>query len=325
MPTRTMVEALNEALRQAMEEDRAVVVLGEDVGRYGGVFRVTEGLLDRFGPARVIDTPLAESAIVGVALGMAASGLRPVAEIQFAGFLYSAFDQLAAQAARLRARSGGRFGAPLVVRAPYGGGVRAPEFHSDSVEALLCHTPGLKVVIPSGPVDAKGLLLASIDDPDPVVFLEPMPLYRSLREEVPEDPYRQPLGRARLIRAGRDVTVVCWGAAVLLALRAAEALAPEGVEAEVLDLCTLNPLDVETLLESVRRTTRLVVVHEAPRSGGFGAEIAALAAERALDSLRAPVVRVTGWDVPYPAPAIESYYLPSVRRVVRGIRTALEA
>lgn len=325
MPTRTMVEALNEALRQAMEEDRAVVVLGEDVGRYGGVFRVTEGLLDRFGPARVIDTPLAESAIVGVALGMAASGLRPVAEMQFAGFLYSAFDQLAAQAARLRARSGGRFGAPLVVRAPYGGGVRAPEFHSDSVEALLCHTPGLKVVIPSGPVEAKGLLLASIDDPDPVVFLEPMPLYRTLREEVPEDPYRQPLGRARLIRAGRDVTVVCWGAAVLLALRAAEVLAPEGVEAEVLDLCTLNPLDVETLLASVRRTTRLVVVHEAPRSGGFGAEIAALAAERALDSLTAPVVRVTGWDVPYPAPAIESYYLPSVRRVVRGIRTALEA
>lgn len=325
MPTRTMVEALNEALRQAMEEDRTVVILGEDVGRYGGVFRVTEGLLDRFGPARVIDTPLAESAIVGVALGMAASGLRPVAEIQFAGFLYSAFDQLAAQAARLRARSGGRFGAPLVVRAPYGGGVRAPEFHSDSVEALLCHTPGLKVVIPSGPVDAKGLLLASIDDPDPVVFLEPMPLYRTLREEVPEDPYRQPLGRARLIRAGRDVTVVCWGAAVLLALRAAEALAPEGVEAEVLDLCTLNPLDVETLLASVRRTTRLVVVHEAPRSGGFGAEIAALAAERALDSLTAPVVRVTGWDVPYPAPAIESYYLPSVRRVVKGIRTALEA
>jgi len=320
-----MVEALNEALRQAMEEDRTVVILGEDVGRYGGVFRVTEGLLDRFGPARVIDTPLAESAIVGVALGMAASGLRPVAEIQFAGFLYSAFDQLAAQAARLRARSGGRFGAPLVVRAPYGGGVRAPEFHSDSVEALLCHTPGLKVVIPSGPVDAKGLLLASIDDPDPVVFLEPMPLYRTLREEVPEDPYRQPLGRARLIRAGRDVTVVCWGAAVLLALRAAEALAPEGVEAEVLDLCTLNPLDVETLLASVRRTTRLVVVHEAPRSGGFGAEIAALAAERALDSLTAPVVRVTGWDVPYPAPAIESYYLPSVRRVVKGIRTALEA
>lgn len=325
MPTRTMVEALNEALRQAMEEDRTVVILGEDVGRYGGVFRVTEGLLDRFGSARVIDTPLAESAIVGVALGMAASGLRPVAEIQFAGFLYSAFDQLAAQAARLRARSGGRFGAPLVVRAPYGGGVRAPEFHSDSVEALLCHTPGLKVVIPSGPVDAKGLLLASIDDPDPVVFLEPMPLYRALREEVPEDPYRQPLGRARLIRAGRDVTVVCWGAAVLLALRAAEALAPEGVEAEVLDLCTLNPLDVETLLASVRRTTRLVVVHEAPRSGGFGAEIAALAAERALDSLTAPVVRVTGWDVPYPAPAIESYYLPSVRRVVKGIRTALEA
>jgi len=325
VPTRTMVEALNEALRQAMEEDRTVVILGEDVGRYGGVFRVTEGLLDRFGPARVIDTPLAESAIVGVALGMAASGLRPVAEIQFAGFLYSAFDQLAAQAARLRARSGGRFGAPLVVRAPYGGGVRAPEFHSDSVEALLCHTPGLKVVIPSGPVDAKGLLLASIDDPDPVVFLEPMPLYRTLREEVPEDPYRQPLGRARLIRAGRDVTVVCWGAAVLLALRAAEALAPEGVEAEVLDLCTLNPLDVETLLASVRRTTRLVVVHEAPRSGGFGAEIAALAAERALDSLTAPVVRVTGWDVPYPAPAIESYYLPSVRRVVKGIRTALEA
>jgi pyruvate dehydrogenase E1 component beta subunit len=325
MRSRTMAEALNEALLQAMEQDEAVVILGEDVGRAGGVFHVTDGLLDRFGPGRVVDTPLAESAIVGVAVGMAAYGLRPVAEIQFAGFLYAALDQMAAQAARLRARSGGRFTAPLVVRAPYGGGVRAPELHSDSVEALLCHTPGLKVVVPSTPAEAKGLLLASIFDPDPVVFLEPMPLYRATREEVPEEPYRVPLGRARVARPGRHVTVASWGAMVPLALRAAEELADEGVELEVIDLRTLTPLDSDTLLGSVRKTTRLVVVHEAPRTAGFGAELAALVAERALYHLSAPVVRVTAPDVPYPAPALEGYYLPSTARLIREIRAVLEA
>lgn len=324
MASLTMVEALNRALALAMEQDPRLVILGEDVGKDGGVFRVTEGLYARFGPERVIDTPLAESAIVGTAIGMAAYGLRPVVEIQFAGFLYPAFDQLAGQAARLRSRSAGRFGVPLVVRAPYGGGIRAPELHSDSVEALFVHTAGLKVVIPSSPAEAKGLLLASIADPDPVIFLEPMPLYRAFREEVADEPYQLPLGTARIVRPGRDVTVITWGAMVPVAVKAANTVAGRGIEPEVLDLRSLNPLDINTLTASVQRTTRAVVVHEAPKTAGVGAELSALLAERSIFSLSAPILRVTAFDVPYPVASLEKLYLPDAEKVVQAITAVME-
>ena len=320
----TMVMALNQAMRQALQEDPRVVILGQDIGRNGGVFRATEGLLEQFGANRVIDTPLSESAMVGTAIGMAAYGLRPVVEIQFAGFLYPALDQLAAQAARLRSRSAGRFTVPLVVRSPYGAGVRAPELHSDSIETLFLNTPGLKVVVPSTPVDAKGLLLSAIDDPDPVLFLEPMPLYRAFREEVPEEPYRIPLGQARIARPGRHVTVVAWGAMVPVAVQAASEAAHDGLEAEVIDLRTLNPLDEATLLGSVERTGRLVVVHEAPGTYGPGAELAALVAERALYWLQAPPVRVAAYDVPYPPAALERAYVPDVARVRAGLEEVMK-
>ncbi len=324
MAALTMVEALNQTLAEALERDPRVVVVGEDVGRNGGVFRVTEGLHARFGPDRVIDTPLAESAIVGTAIGMAAYGLRPIVEIQFAGFLYPAFDQIAGQAARLRARSTGRFGAPLVIRAPYGGGIRAPELHSDSIEALFVHTPGLKVVVPSSPGEARGLLSAAIADPDPVIFLEPMPLYRAFREEVADTPYQIPLGTLRVVRPGTDVTVVAWGAMVPLAMKAAEAVAQRGIDAEVLDLRSLAPLDVDGLVASVRKTTRAVVVHEAPKTGGLGAEISALLSERCLFSLSAPILRVAALDVPYPVAALEKLYLPDPEKVIRAITAVME-
>lgn len=319
-----MVEALNQALSQALERDPRVIIMGEDVGSNGGVFRVTDGLYARFGPDRVIDTPLAESAIVGTAIGMAAYGLLPVAEIQFAGFLYPALDQLAGQAARLRTRSMGRFAAPLVVRAPYGGGIRAPELHSDSVEVLFVHTPGLKVVVPSSPAEAKGLLLASIADPDPVVFFEPMPLYRAFREEVAEEPYEIPLGTLRVVRAGCDVTVVAWGAMVPVAFKAASAVAERGIDAEVLDLRSLNPMDVAGLVASVQKTTRAVVVYEAPKTAGVGAEISALLIERCLFSLSAPILRVAALDVPYPATSLEKFYLPTADRVIDAIASVME-
>ncbi len=325
MATTTMVDALNQALAQAMEADPRVIILGEDVGKNGGVFRVTAGLHARFGAERVIDTPLAESGIVGTAIGMAAYGLRPVAEIQFAGFLYPAFDQIAGQAARLRSRSAGRFAAPLVIRAPYGGGVRAPELHSDSVEAFFVHIPGLKVVIPSSPAQAKGLLLASIHDPDPVIFLEPMTLYRTVREDVPEESYELPLGTLRVVRPGRDVTVVAWGAMVAVAANAAESAAQRGLDPEVLDLRSLNPLDVAGLLASVQKTTRAVIVQEAPKAGGVGAEISALLAERCLYSLSAPILRVAAFDVPYPVVSLEKAYLPDPQRVVTAMTSVMEA
>ncbi len=325
MAALTMVEALNQTLAEALEHDPRAVIVGEDVGRNGGVFRVTEGLHARFGPDRVIDTPLAESAIVGTAIGMAAYGLRPIVEIQFAGFLYPAFDQIAGQAARLRARSAGRFGAPLVIRAPYGGGIRAPELHSDSIEVLFVHTPGLKVVVPSSPAEARGLLSAAIADPDPVIFLEPMPLYRALREEVTDAPYRLPLGTLRVVRPGTDVTVVTWGAMVPLAMKAAEAVVQRGIDAEVLDLRSLAPLDINGLVASVRKTTRAVVVHEAPKTGGLGAEISALLSERCLFSLSAPILRVAALDVPYPVASLERLYLPDPEKVVNAMTTVMEA
>lgn len=310
-----MVQAINQALGDEMARDDRVVLLGEDVGRDGGVFRVTEGLQDRFGVERVLDTPLCESAIMGAAIGMAAYGLRPVPEIQFMGFTYSAFEQLFAHAARLRSRSRGRYSCPLVVRTPYGGGIKAPELHEESTEAIFCHIPGLKVVVPSGPYSAKGLLLAALRDPDPVLFLEPTRLYRMLKEEVPEGDYQLELGKARIARKGSAVTVVAWGSMLERVLKSVE-----GYDAEVIDLLTLNPLDLETLLSSVQKTGRAVIVHEAIKTCGLGAEISATLAEEAMLQLRAPILRVTAPDVPVPLAKLIDQYLPGPDR----IRAALD-
>ena len=315
----TMVEAINLALRQEMEKDPRVLLLGEDVGRNGGVFRVTQGLLDTFGETRVMDTPLSESAIVGVAIGMAVYGLRPVAEIQFEGFVYAAMEQLADHAGRIRTRSRGRYQCPLVVRLPYGGGIRAPEHHSDSNEAYFVHTPGIKVVVPSTPYEAKGLLVAAIRDPDPVIFMEPKKVYRSLREEVPEEEYLIPLGESRIVLEGSDITLITWGAMLQPTLQAAMLMEKSGTSAEVLDLRTLSPLDTDTMIESVKKTHRAVVVHEAPATCGVGAEIVARINEKALVHLEAPVQRVTGFDTVMPLPKLEKYYLPSAERVVDAV------
>lgn len=324
MARMTMVEAINQALLLEMEHDPKVIVFGEDIGQNGGVFRVTDGLQARFGEKRVFDTPLAESGIIGTAVGMAVYGLRPVAEIQFSGFMYVCMDQLAAQAARFRSRSGGLYQVPLVVRAPFGGNVRTPELHSDSMEAYFLHTPGLKVVAPSNPYDAKGLLAAAIADPDPVVFLEHMRLYRSVRLEVPPERYTVPLGQAAVVRAGDDVSVFAYAAMVPAALEAADKVAQEtGASVEVVDLRTISPLDEETIAASVSRTGRAVVVHEAPRAGGVGAEVVAVINEHCLYSLLKPVERVTGFDTPYPAGMMEDAYVPAPRRIVRALRSVL--
>lgn len=306
-----------------MAEDPAVLVLGEDVGADGGVFRATEGLLGRFGPQRVIDTPLAEAGIAGLAIGLAAQGFRPVAEIQFSGFLYAALDQVLSHAARLRTRTCGRLTCPLVIRAPSGGGVRAPEHHSESPEAMFAHIPGLRVVIPSSPARAYGLLLAAIRDPDPVVFLEPTRLYRAVREEVADDAPSLPLDRAFVLREGTDATLVAWGGMIPEALGAADALAQDGVSCEVIDLATLKPLDEDTILASVARTGRIVIVQEAPLTAGFGAEVAARVAERGLLSLRAPVRRVSGWDTVMPLPRLEQHYLPNAARIAAAVREVM--
>ena len=319
-----MAEAINRALGQALEHDPRVVLMGEDVGRAGGVFRVTDGLQTRFGPRRVFDTPLAESAIAGTAFGMALAGLRPVAEIQFMGFLYKAANQLIAQASQIRARTWGQASAPLVVRTPYGGGVRTPEHHSDSLEALLLHTPGLKVVVPSTPSEAAGLLLAAIADPDPVVFMEPIRLYRSFREEIPDAIRPIPLGQARVRRAGGDVTLIAWGAMVPVALQAADQVGGEGIDSEVIDPRTISPLDEATIAASLEKTGRLVVVHEAPRTGGAGAEIVAALTERCFYALRSPPRRVTGYDVVYPPQLLEDQYLPTAERVATALRAVME-
>ncbi len=320
-----MVQALNQAMRQEMETDPGVVVLGEDVAVDGGVFRLTEGLLERFGPERVIDTPLAESGLVGTSIGMAVAGLRPIVEIQFLGFIYLALNQLISHAARLRNRSRGRFTVPLVVRTPYGAGIRALEHHSESTEALFCQIPGLKVVVPSTPYDAKGLLLASIRDDDPVIFLEPTKLYRTGRQEVPDDSYEVPLGKAKIVREGEGVTIVAWGAMVPVAQKAAETVEKDGLFPEIIDLRTLAPLDRETVLESVKRTGRLLVVHEAPKTCGLGAEIAAFVAEKAIFQLEAPIFRITGQDITVPLAKGEDYYYPSSDRVVAGIKKIMES
>jgi len=302
-----LVDAINRALREELEADPSVLLLGEDVGKEGGVFRVTEGLQQAFGEERVIDTPLAESGIVGVAFGMALLGLRPVAELQFMGFLPPALDQIISHIGRIRNRSRGEYTAPMVIRMPYGGGIHAPEHHSESNEAILAHIPGIKVVIPSTPADALGLLKSAIRDPDPVLFLEPKRIYRAVKGEVPDGEHVVPLGRARLVRPGRDVTLVVWGAMVREAEKAAGELAGEGVEAEIIDPRTVSPLDVEAIIASVKKTGRCVVVHEAPRTCGLGAEISALLMEEALLQLRAPVVRVTGFDTVMPLPKGEHF------------------
>lgn len=316
----TLVEAVRLALARAMEEDPDVVVLGEDVGVNGGVFRATDGLQKRFGPERVIDTPLSEALIGGLCVGMAAEGLKPVGEIQFMGFIYPCIDQLVNHASRLRTRTQGRLTSPMVLRAPFGAGIHAPEHHSESTEAMLAHIPGLRVVIPSSPAKAYGLLLAAIRDPDPVVFLEPTRAYRSVKEEVVDDGQLLPLDTAFVLRKGRDVTLISWGAMVRESLATAAALADDGLEAEVIDLATLKPYDEETVLASVARTGRAVIVHEAARTGGFGAEIAACLAERGITSLLAPVERVTGYDTVVPLPRLELSYMPSVDRIARAVR-----
>lgn len=322
--TRTMAQAINQALAQEMASDDRYVLLGEDVGRDGGVFRVTEGLVDRFGPERVIDTPLAESGAVGAAVGMAALGLRPIVEIQFMGFIYPAFNQIVSHVARLRNRTRGRFAVPLVIRTPYGAGVRALEHHSESTEALFCQIPGLVVVVPSDPADAKGLLTASLRSDDPVIFLEPTRLYRGEKQEVPDAAYEVPLGRARVVREGKDVTVVAWGAMIPVARKAADMAQAGGVEVEIVDLRTLSPMDREAVIGSVKKTGRAVVLHEAPKTCGLGAEIAALIGERALLSLKAPVLRVTGQDITVPLPKSEDDYYPNPERLARAVRRVME-
>ncbi|ELY45274.1 alpha-ketoacid dehydrogenase subunit beta [Natronorubrum sulfidifaciens] len=319
----TLVQAVRDGLQTEMERDDDVIVMGEDVGKNGGVFRATEGLYDEFGENRVIDTPLAESGIIGTAIGMAAYGMRPVPEIQFLGFIYPAFDQIVSHAARLRSRSRGRYTCPMVIRAPYGGGIRAPEHHSESTEAMFVHQPGLKVVIPSTPHDAKGLLASAIRSPDPVIFLEPKLIYRAFREDVPSDSYEVPLGEAAVRREGSDISVYTWGAMTRPTIEAADAL--EGtIDVEVIDLRTLSPLDEETIVESFKKTGRAAVVHEAPKTGGLGAEIAATLQEEALLYQEAPIERITGFDTPFPLYALEDYYLPEPARIEDGIRDAME-
>ncbi len=324
MAEMNLVEAVNRALADEMARDADVVLLGEDIGVNGGVFRATVGLQERFGAERVIDTPLAETAIAGTAIGMATMGLKPVAEIQFAGFIYPAIDHIINHAARLRHRTCGRLSCPMVLRAPCGAGIHAPEHHSESPEALFAHMAGLRVVVPSSPARAYGLLLAAIRDPDPVIFLEPTRLYRLFKQEVAANGEALPLDVCFTLRAGSDVTLVSWGAMLHETQMAADALAQEGVMAEVIDVATLKPLDMHTILESVARTGRCVIVHEAPRTGGFGAEIAANLAEQGLYSLLAPVQRVTGYDVVVPMAKLEYQYMPSVARIVDAVKKTVE-
>jgi len=318
MPQMNMVSAINDGLRHEMRKDARVVILGEDVGKVGGVFRVTQGLFDEFGESRVIDTPLSEGGIVGCAIGMALYGMIPVPEIQFADFIYPAFDQIVSELAKMRYRSGGEYASKIVIRSPVGGGIRGGHYHSQSPEALFIHTAGLKVVCPSNPYDAKGLLLASIRDPDPVLFFEPKRVYRAAKGDVPEGDYTVELGRAKVVRAGKDVTVIAWGAMLYEALAAAEDAEKQGISAEVLDLRTLWPVDIDAIVESVKKTGRVVVVHEAPKTCGFGAELVALVNEKAFLHLEAPPVRVTGFDTPFPY-TLEMEYLPLAHRILPAI------
>ena len=318
-----MIEAINRAHAWEMAHDPTVVVLGEDVGINGGVFRATAGLQEQFGKDRVQDTPLAEGMIAGISVGMATQGLRPIAEIQFMGFIYPAMDQIGNHMARMRNRTRGRLTCPLVLRMPHGGGIHAPEHHSESLEAMLAHHPGLRVVCPSSPARAYGLLLAAIRDPDPVIFLEPVRLYRLVRQEISDDGQALPLDVCYRLLEGSDVTIVTWGAMIVETLRAAEKLAGDGVSCEVIDLATLSPIDHDTILESVAKTGRLVLVHEAPRNCGIGAEIAATVAEHGLYDLLAPIKRVTGYDTITPLSRLEYEFIPSVARITDAVRETL--
>ncbi|HEY6640684.1 alpha-ketoacid dehydrogenase subunit beta [Povalibacter sp.] len=324
MPKITMIEAITMAQAWELEHDPSVVVLGEDVGRSGGVFRATVGLLERFGPDRVQDTPLAENMIAGMCVGMAAQGMKPVAEIQFMGFLYPAIDQIVNHMSRMRHRTRGRLSCPVVMRMPHGGGIHAPEHHSEAVESMIAHVPGIRVVCPSSPARAYGLLLAAIRDPDPVLFLEPTRIYRYVKQEVTDDGAALPLDVCYVLREGDDVTIVTWGAMTVEVLHAAEQLAAQGISAEVLDLVTVSPIDSATILESVARTGRLVIVHEAARNCGVGAEIAAIVAEEGLFDLVAPIKRVTGYDTVVPLYRLENENIPSIPRIVDAVKATLE-
>ncbi len=317
MPDWNIIQAVNDALRIEMRRDPRVVVLGEDVGKFGGVFRATVGLIEEFGADRVIDTPLAESGIIGAAIGMAMYGLRPVPEIQFSDFIFPAFDQIVNELAKLRYRSGGQYGAPVVIRTPVGGGIKGGHYHSQSPEALFIHTPGLQVICPSNPIDAKGLLLSAIRQDDPVIFMEPKRVYRAARGEVAEGDYTVPIGEAKIVREGSGMTVIAWGAMFHEALQAIEQ--EPALDAELIDLRTLWPLDVEAVTRSVRKTGRCAIVQEAPRTCGFAAEISALVQERCFTSLEAPVLRITGWDTPFPY-TLENDYLPLAPRIAKSLR-----
>jgi pyruvate dehydrogenase E1 component beta subunit len=323
MPVMNIIEAVRSALQLQMRADERVVVLGEDVGKFGGVFRATSGLYDEFGADRVIDTPLAEAGIIGTAIGMALYGLRPVPEIQFGDFIFPAFDQIVNELAKFRYRSGGQYSCPVVIRTPVGGGIRGGHYHSQSPEALFIHTPGLKVVAPSNPYDAKGLLLASLRQNDPVLFMEPKRIYRASRGEVPEGDYTIELGQASVVKAGSQVTLLAWSGMVSIADDAATKAADAGISVEVIDLRTLMPFDLETILGSVKNTGRCVIVHEAPRTCGFGAELVASIQERAMEYLEAPILRVTGLDTPFPY-SLEHEYMPNAERVLGAIRQTLE-
>ncbi len=319
MPVWNIIQAVNDALRIEMKRDPRVVVLGEDVGKFGGVFRATSGLFDEFGPERVIDTPLAEAGIIGSAIGMALYGLRPVPEIQFADFIYPAYDQIVNELAKFRYRSGGQYPTPMVIRTPYGGGIRGGLYHSQSPEAYFVHTPGLKVVIPSNPYDAKGLLLSAMRGEDPVIFMEPKRVYRASKGEVPEGDYTVPIGEAKVVREGQQLTILAYGSMVHTCLEAVERAVQEGYDPELIDLRSLMPLDTDTILASVKKTGRVVIVYEAPKTCGYGAELSAIIAEKALMSLEAPIARVAGFDTPFPY-TLENEYLPSPDRILKALR-----
>ncbi len=323
MPTMNIIQAVNDALRVEMTREPKVVVLGEDVGKFGGVFRATSGLHDEFGPERVIDTPLAEAGIIGTAVGMALYGLRPVPEIQFADFIFPAFDQIVNELAKFRYRSGGQYPCPVVIRTPYGGGIRGGHYHSQSPESLFIHIAGLKVVVPSNPYDAKGLLLSCMRQNDPILFMEPKRIYRAARGEVPAEDYTVPLGQAKVVREGDQVTIISYGAMVPIAEEAAQKAAEQSISCEVLDLRTLLPFDIDAILGSAKKTGRVVIVHEAPRTCGFGAELATTIYERAIEYLEGPIQRVTGFDTPFPY-SLEHEYMPNADRVLSAVRATLE-
>ncbi|MGE0199612.1 MAG: alpha-ketoacid dehydrogenase subunit beta [Candidatus Melainabacteria bacterium] len=323
MPTLTLIQAVTDALKTEMARNEDIVLLGEDIGINGGVFRATEGLQAEFGANRVMDTPLCETGIIGAAIGMAVYGLRPVPEIQFSDFIYPAFDQIISELAKFRYRSGGTYTCPVVIRTPYGGGIRGGLYHSQSPENYFVHTPGLNVVIPSTPYDAKGLLAAAMEAPDPTIFMEPKKIYRSVKGEVPEGHYTVPIGPARLVQEGSDCSIFCYGAMVEVCEKAAaKALEDDGIQAEIIDLRTLYPVDEASILASVRKTGRALIVYEAPKTGAYGSEIAAIIAEKAVDSLEAPVMRIGGFDTPFPY-TLEYVYMPHPARVLNGIRSLM--